>query len=264
MTSTNTLSAVRIERRPGVLRLILNRPADGNALTLEMAREVLATLRDAESDPDVHVFTLTGEGRFFCAGGDVASMASYEPADRPAFLRSLADAAHDVALAMVRSRLLILAGVNGTAAGAGFGLVLNSDWVLASDRSSMRAAYSSMGLSPDTGVAYLLPRAVGHQRAIDLALHGRVLSGADAVNWAIANEVTAAASFGQRLTEVEDRFLSGAVHTYGPTKKLLRATALDGYEEHLRNESTSIAELSGHPETVQRVNRFVGKKGGQE
>ena len=264
MTSTNTLSAVRIERRPGVLRLILNRPADGNALTLEMAREVLATLRDAESDPDVHVFTLTGEGRFFCAGGDVASMASYEPADRPAFLRSLADAAHDVALAMVRSRLLILAGVNGTAAGAGFGLVLNSDWVLASDRSSMRAAYSSMGLSPDTGVAYLLPRAVGHQRAIDLALHGRVLSGADAVDWAIANEVTAAASFGQRLTEVEDRFLSGAVHTYGPTKKLLRATALDGYEEHLRNESTSIAELSGHPETVQRVNRFVGKKCGQE
>lgn len=262
MTLTNTPSAVRVERRPGVVRLILNRPADGNALTLDMARGVLAALRDAESDPDVHVLTLTGEGRFFCAGGDVTSMASYEPADRPAFLRSLADAAHDVALAMMRSRLLILAGVNGTAAGAGLGLVLNSDWVLASDRSSMLAAYSSMGLSPDTGVAHLLPRAVGHQRAIDLALNGRILSGADAVDWAIANEVTEAASFGQRLTEVEDRFLGGAVQTYGPTKRLLRAAALNGYEEHLRHESASIAELSGHPDTVQRVDRFVGKKSG--
>lgn len=262
MTLTNTPSAVRIERRPGVVRLILNRPADGNALTLDMARGVLAALRDAESDPDVHVLTLTGEGRFFCAGGDVTSMASYEAVDRPAFLRSLADAAHAVALAMMRSRLLILAGVNGTAAGAGFGLVLNSDWVLASDRSSMLAAYSSMGLSPDTGVAHLLPRAVGHQRAIDLALNGRILSGADAVDWAIANEVTEAASFGQRLTEVEDRFLGGAVQTYGPTKRLLRAAALNGYEEHLRHESASIAELSGHPDTVQRVDRFVGKKSG--
>ena len=262
MTPANTPSAVRIERRPGAVRLVLDRPADGNALTLEMAREVLAALHRAEADPNVHVFTLTGEGRFFCAGGDVTSMASHEPADRPAFLRSLADAAHDVALAMMRSRLLILAGVNGTAAGAGFGLVLNSDWVLVSDRSRMLAAYSTMGLSPDTGVAYLLPRTVGHQRAVDLALNGRVLSGADAVDWTIANEVTEAASFGQRLTEVEDRLLGGAVQTYGPTKTLLRAAALDGYEDHLRNESASIAELSGHPDTVQRVDRFVGNKGG--
>ncbi|PBB09378.1 enoyl-CoA hydratase [Kocuria sp. WRN011] len=260
MTTSDTPSAVRIEHRSGVVRLVLNRPADGNAFTLDMAREALAALRDAESDPDVHVLTLTGEGRFFCAGGDVTSMASYEPADRPAFLRDLADAAHDVALAMMRSRLLIIAGVNGTAAGAGFGLVLNSDWVLASDQSSMLTAYSKMGLSPDTGVAYLLPRTVGHQRATDLALNSRVLSGADAVDWGLANEVTAAASFAEQLTEVEDRFLSGATQTYGSTKKLLRAATLDGYEEHLRNESASIAKLSGHPETVQRVDRFVGKK----
>ena len=261
MTSNDIPAAVRLERRPGVVRLIMNRPADGNAFTLDMAREAVAALRHAESDPDIHVLTLTGEGRFFCAGGDVTSMASYEPADRPTFLRDLADAAHDVALAMMRSRLLIIAGVNGTAAGAGFGLVLNSDWVLASDQSSMLAVYASMGLSPDTGVAYLLPHVVGHQRATDLALNARMLSGADAVDWGIANEVTAAASFPERLTEIEDRFLAGAVQTYGPTKKLLRAATLEGYEQHLRNESVSIAKPSGHPETVQRVDRFVGKKG---
>lgn len=262
MTFRNAPSAVRIERRPGVVRVVLDRPADGNALTLDMAREVLNTLREAESDPDIHLLTLTGEGRFFCAGGDVTSMASYEPADRPAFLRELADAAHRVALAMMRSRLLIIAGVNGTAAGAGLGLVLNSDWVLASDQARMLAAYSAMGLSPDTGVAYLLPRAMGHQRATDLALNGRVLSGADAVDWGLANEVTGAASFSERLREIEDRFLGGAVQTYGPTKTLLRAATLNGYEEHLRNESASISKLSGHPDTVQRVDRFVGRKRG--
>ena len=262
MTTSETAQAVRIERRPGVVRLIMNRPADGNSFTLEMAGQALAALHDAESDPTVHVLTLTGEGRFFCAGGDVTSMGSFTPADRPAFLRSLAEAAHRVALAMMNSRLLIVAGVNGTAAGAGFGLVLNSDWVLASEESSLLAAYASMGLSPDTGVAYLLPSVVGHQRATDLALNGRVLSGADALDWGIANEVTAATSFAERLTEIEDRFLSGAVQSYGPTKALLRAATLRGYEEHLDRESASISELSGHPDTVVRVDRFVGKKRG--
>lgn len=89
MPWSSTPSAVRIKHRP----------ADGNAFTLDMARESLAAPRDAESDPNVHVPTLTGEGRFLCAGGDVTSMASFEPGDRPAFLRELADAAHDIALA---------------------------------------------------------------------------------------------------------------------------------------------------------------------
>lgn len=252
--------AIRVERRPGVVRIVVDRPSDGNALDLRLAREMLDALREAEADPAVHLLTLTGVGRFFCAGGDVKSMAEYPAAERPEFLRELASAARDLALAMVCSRLLVIAGVNGVAAGAGLGLVLNSDWVLIRDDAAVLAAYAKIGLSPDTGVSYLLPRVVGHQRAVDLTLGGRKLSGAEAVEWGIANESVPSDEFAARLTEVEDRFLRGAVGAYGPTKRLLRRGGVADHEAHLEEEITGISERSGGDESVALVDGFAGRR----
>ncbi|MFB9075126.1 enoyl-CoA hydratase/isomerase family protein [Citricoccus parietis] len=223
-----------------------------------MAREALTALRAAEADPNVYLLTLTGEGRFFCGGGDVRSMAAREPELRPEFLSTLAEAAHELALAMTQSRLLILAGVNGIVAGAGLGLMLNSDWVLVTEDAPLMAAYARIGLTPDTGVSYWLPRLVGHQRAVDLTLGGRRLTGSEAVDWGLANRSVPAAEFAQRLTETEDRFLHGARHALFPTKQLLRSEH-DGYEAHLKAESAKIAELSGHPDSIELVDRFAGK-----
>lgn len=251
--------AIRTERRPGVVRIILDRPQEGNALSVQMAVEVLEALRDAEADPAVHVLTLTGSERFFCGGGDVANMASHPQDRRPAFLASLADAAHELAWAMVTSRLLVIAGVNGTAAGAGLGLILNADWVLVAEEASLLAAYSNLGLSPDTGVSYLLPRLVGHQRAVDLTLGRRRLSGNESVEWGLANSSAPAQVFDAELAVAEDGFLQGAVQALAPTKQLLRAGMLEGYQEHLRAEAESISTLSGHPDSVRRVDRFAGR-----
>jgi 2-(1,2-epoxy-1,2-dihydrophenyl)acetyl-CoA isomerase len=258
VTEPEMTAAVRTEHRSGVVRLVLQRPAEGNALNLQMAREALTALRAAEADPDVHLLTLTGEGRFFCGGGDVRSMAARDPEQRPEFLSTLADAAHELALAMTRSRLLIVAGVNGVAAGAGLGLMLNSDWVLVAAEAPLMTAYASIGLTPDTGVSYWLPRLVGHQRAVDLTLGDRRLTGAQAVDWGLANRAVPAVEFSERLTETEDRFLSGARHALFPTKQLLRRDH-DGYETHLAAESAKIAELSGHPASIRLVDDFAGK-----
>lgn len=258
MTETQTAAAIRTEHRPGIVRLILQRPEEGNALNLQMAREVLTALRAAEADPDVHLLTLTGAGQFFCGGGDVRSMAARPPEQRPAFLSALAGAAHELVLAMTRSRLLILAGVNGTAAGAGLGLMLNSDWVLVSQDVPVMTAYASIGLTPDSGVSYWLPRLIGHQRAVDLTLGGRRLTGSEAVDWGLANSSVPAAEFAQQLTETEDRFLNGVRHVFFPTKQLLRREH-DGYEAHLEAESAKIAELSGHPGSIQLVDQFANK-----
>ena len=260
MESDEQKPVIRVERRAGVVRVVLDRPSDGNALDLRLAREALAALRGAEADPTVHLLTLTGSGRLFCAGGDVKSMAGHPAAERPEFLRELASAARDLALALVRSRLLLIAGVNGTAAGAGLGLLLNSDWVLIREDASVLAAYAGMGLSPDTGVSYLLPRAVGHQRAVELTLGGRKLSGAEAVEWGIANEAVPPDEFAARLTETEDRFRRGAVGAYGPTKRLLRRGVGAGYAAHLREEITSISERSSAPESVALVDAFADRR----
>ncbi|WP_270241580.1 enoyl-CoA hydratase/isomerase family protein [Kocuria marina] len=251
--------AIRVEQRTGVVRIVWDRAAAGNAVDLDLARETLSALRWAEADPTVHVLTLTGSGRFFSAGGDVKGMAGRPAAERPGFLRELASAARDLALAMVRSRLLIIAGVNGTAAGAGLGLILNSDWALIREDATVLAAYAAIGLSPDTGVSYLLPRAVGHQRSVELTLGDRRLTGAEAVEWGIAAESVAAEEFAERLTAVEDRFLAGAVGSYGPTKRLLRRGVIAEYETHLAEEISVIAGRSGTPESAALVEGFAGR-----
>lgn len=252
-------SMIRIERRPGVVRVVLQRPERGNVLDLELARELLAAVHAAEVDPQVHVLTLTGSGRFFCGGGDVQNMAGCPPEQRPAFIAELATAAQELALALVRSRLLVLAGVNGVAAGAGLGLVLNADWVLVAEEATLMAAYAGIGFSPDTGVSYLLPLVVGHQRAVDLALGGRRLSGNEAVEWGLANASAPSAIFEGELAVAEDGFLQGAVQTLGPTKALLRAGMIEGYATHLDAETKSISALAAHPDSVRRVNGFADR-----
>ena len=251
--------AVRVEHRAGVVRIVWDRAATGNAVDLDLARETLSALRRAEADPTVHVLTLTGSGRFFSAGGDVKGMAGRPATERPGFLRELASAARDLALAMVRSRLLIIAGVNGTAAGAGLGVILNSDWALIREDATVLAAYAAIGLTPDTGVSYLLPRAVGHQRSVELALGGRRLTGTEAVEWGIAAESVSAEEFAERLTEVEDRFVAGTAGSYGSTKRLLRRGVVAEYETHLAEEISVIAERSGTPESVALVDGFAGR-----
>ncbi|WP_258133820.1 MULTISPECIES: enoyl-CoA hydratase/isomerase family protein [unclassified Arthrobacter] len=258
-TRNQAATAIRVKTRPGIVRIVFQRPGQGNALNLALAREALAALRAAEEDPDVQVLTLTGEGRYFCAGGDVYSMAALAARDRPAYLAQLAGAAHELALAIVRSRLLVIAAVNGAAAGAGLGLVLCADWVLVDESAPLVAAYASIGLSPDTGVSYFLPRVLGHQRAVELTLGGRKLDGEQAVDWSLANEAVSSETFAPRLAELEDGFVRGAVQAIGPTKSLLRAGVAEELEAHLHAEASSIARLSEHPDSVRLVNRFAGK-----
>ena len=165
-SSSDDAPAVLVETRSGVVRLTLNRPAKGNALGLTMAREVLAAIAAAEADESVHVLTLTGAGRIFCGGGDVQAMAA-SPAgpERRAMIQELGEAAGEVAVALTGPRLLVLAGVNGTAAGAGLGFMLGGDVVLVREDAQLVTAFSALGMTPDTGVSSWLPRVLGPVRA---------------------------------------------------------------------------------------------------
>lgn len=249
---------LRVERREGVVRLVMDRAAAGNALNEPLADTLVAELERAEADPQVRVLTVTGQDRFFCAGGDVKSMASVPAGQRHGFLLSLATATSTLMAALSQTRLLVLAGVNGITAGAGLGLLLAADWVLASDEAKIAGAFAGVGLTPDTGVSYLLPRTVGYHRAIELTLGGRRLDGAEAAQWGLAGRSVPAADFARRLTEAEDAFLATPEHVVGPTKALLRAGRYGAdWEAHLRAEARSVAESSAHPESVRRVDRFA-------
>jgi len=180
-----------------------------------MAREVLAAIAAAEADESVHVLTLTGAGRIFCGGGDVQAMAA-SPAgpERRAMIQELGEAAGEVAVALTGSRLLVLAGVNGTAAGAGLGLMLGGDVVLVREDAQLVTAFPALGMTPDTGVSFWLPRVLGPVRATQLLFGGRRLNRAEAVAWGLATEAVAGDAFAARLAELEDELVAGPAHTY--------------------------------------------------
>jgi 2-(1,2-epoxy-1,2-dihydrophenyl)acetyl-CoA isomerase len=251
---------IQLETRNGVARLVLDRAAEANALDLALARDALGALRTAERDPSVRVLAITGAGDFFCGGGDVKAMAAAD--DPSAFLAELGDAVHEFVLGLATSRLFVVAGVNGPAAGGGLGLVLGADYVIASDRAWFLAAYASIGLTPDSGVSYLLPRVVGHQRAMELLLTGRKLEASDAVQWGLANEVVAHEGFDSRMSALCESVATRLPHVLASTKKLVSRGQLENYRAHLAEESATIARMAAHPESMALITRFANRSSG--
>lgn len=248
-------ATVLLERSGGVARLTMNRPDAANAMSLAFASQFRAAVAEADADPGCHVLLLRGNGRFFSAGGDVAEMAAAE--NPSAYLLELAGTMSAGVLDLARSRLLVIAVVHGPAAGAGLGLVLNADIVLAGESATFIAAYSGMGLTPDCGVSHLLPRAVGPRRAIELCLGGRVLTAADARAWGLVSEVHPDADLAAVAEARALELAGGATQAIGPTKLLLTAAALSDYAEALARESESISAIAAHPDTRARIAAFV-------
>ena len=255
-----TYRHLTLEYDGALARLTLNRPDSANALDLELAEELCAALADAETHADCHVLLLQGAGRFFCAGGDVAAMAA--AADQGAFLKELAGRLHEAVLALAKSRLISIAVVKGPAAGAGLGLALNADFILASPKARFLAAYAGVGLTPDCGVSYLLPELAGPRRAAEMCLAGRVAGHADALEWGLINELVAAEEIAGRAQELGEQLASGAVSVLGPTKRLLRARSIAGYETHLQEEAETIASMAASADTRNRLAAFAGRSGG--
>lgn len=161
----------------GIAALRLDRPRVANAIDLALARELQAAVRGIIDDADVRVVVILGSGRHFCAGGDVRAMAS-EPVGWAA---EVATAVHAATLDLHRSDKVVVAGVRGAVAGGGLGLALVADLVVATPSACFVAAWNDIGLTPDAGVSWLLPRKVGGGRASAMILGDRRVKGSEAL-----------------------------------------------------------------------------------
>jgi len=255
-----TFEQITVQQDGAVVWLTLNRPDHANALTLPLAQEFCAAIAQAEADPGCQVLILQGAGRFFCAGGDVEGMAASD--DPATFLGALAEQMHVGLLALAQSRLVTIAAVHGPAAGAGLGLVLNADFVLASPSASFLTAYAGVGLTPDCGVSYLLPQLVGPRRAMEMAVGGRVVTADEALDWGLITELVSAAELRSRAGSLGAQLSAGATQVIGPTKRLLTAERLAGYADHLADEAQTISAMITDPDTQERLARFVQRRRG--
>ncbi len=205
----------------GVARILLSRPGVSNALDLTTARALASAVDSASRDDNVRAVLVTGSGARFCAGGDLASMVASD--DVAAYLIDLAGTLDGALRALTAMEKPVVCAVQGAVAGAGLALMLSCDVVVAASATRFVMAYPDVGLTPDCGVSWLLPRAVGEQRALELALTGRVLTGPEAHSWGLVAEIVEEGADARALSLAE-RMAAGPSYALGQARRLLRAS----------------------------------------
>lgn len=248
-----------IERHGAVVRLILNRPKAGNAINVELARALMEAAIECDEDPTIRCVVLTGAGRMFCVGGDVKLFAS--AGDRiPHLLKELTSYLHSAVSRLARMRKPLITVINGPAAGAGFSLALLGDIALASNDASFTLAYGKLGLSPDGGSTWLLPRLIGLRRAQELMLMDPTLTAEQAVNLGLVTRLCAADELETQADALSDTLARGGVKAWGRTRELLLGAYGASLESHLEAEARSIALAGRGAESREGIAAFVERR----
>jgi 2-(1,2-epoxy-1,2-dihydrophenyl)acetyl-CoA isomerase len=244
--------------------ITLNRPAALNALTIPMKQELLAALRRLGRDRTIRVVVLTGAGRGFCAGQDLKERLA---PDAPPLGAELRERYNPIVQAMRGLPKPIIAAVNGVAAGAGASLAFAADVRLVAESASFALAFGRIGLIPDTGATWLLPRLVGAGRAAEIVLLGEPVPAADAVRIGLAARAVPDAELGAESRALAERLAAGAPKAMALAKRALNAAWDQGLDAHLEYEA-ALQDLAGrtrdHAEgiaafTEKRPSRFAGE-----
>ena len=254
-----TQPEVLFEIRDHVGHITLNRPQSGNGITLELARELAEAALACESDPSVRAVLLCGAGGHFCVGGDLKAFAA-ERANISAYLRQTTTHLHLAITRLARMNAPVLAQVHGAAAGGGFSLACACDLVLAAESATFVIAYSRIGLPPDGGSTYFLPRLVGFRRAMELALLHPRLSAQEARDYGIINKVVPDAELAARAQELAQTLAAGPLHAFGMTKKMFHRGWSESLEAQLELESEAIALAAAGPEGREGIASFLEKR----
>lgn len=220
--------------------------------------DLLAAAMTCGRNPAVRAVVLTGAGRQFCFGGDLRAMAS-RGEDADGYLRELTGYLHSAISHFVRMDAPVIAAVNGTAAGAGVGLLAMADLAVCGRSSKISLAYTSVGLTPDGGTSFLLPRTIGVKRTMELLLLNRALTSNEAHEWGLVNSVVDDSEVVNESFRLAERLAAGPTRAFGKTKRLL-AASLAGFESQMVLESETIASQAVTPEGVEGISAFIGKR----
>jgi len=217
---------VLVSQAEGIATVTLNRPAARNALDLDMREELEGALRGLAADPGVRVVLLTGAGGHFCAGGDVKLMQAHRATAAEGQRR--VETMNRAVQALADFPAPTLAVVDGVAVGAGCNLALACDLVVASDRARFGEVFARIGLVPDAGGTYFLPRRVGLARAKELCFTADVIEAAEALRIGLVNRVVPVAALEAEARALARRIADGPPRAHALTKSLLnRSLALD-------------------------------------
>jgi 2-(1,2-epoxy-1,2-dihydrophenyl)acetyl-CoA isomerase len=249
---------LRVEITDGVARLTLDRPDVGNAIDVPLARALREAAGACAADGAVRCVVLTGAGRLFCAGGDVAAMRAAGD-DLPALLQELIETLHEAILILAAMPKPLVTLVNGPAAGAGFSLALLGDIVLSARAAHYTPAYGAIGLTADGGLSWLLPRLVGLRRAQEILLTNRRVKAEEAEAIGLVTRLVEDAALDAEGQAVATRLADGPVAATGAVRALLQASFERDLAGQLAHELVSMTDAAG-AEAKEGLAAFFGKR----
>lgn len=256
LVSTRPVRVVRHD--DGVVEVRLDDPGRGNALDLRTAEALRDATAEVATDPGGAVL-LRSAGGSFCVGGDLRAFAGLG-AETGTYVHAVATAAHAAIQALHDLPVPVVTAVRGAAAGGGIGLALVGDIALAGHSARFRLAYTAIGLTPDCGASWFLPRLVGTRRAADLILTDRFLTGDDAERWGLVSRCVDDGELDEAAHRTAAVLAAGATDALCAAKGLLRADAGDGLRRHLAEEARSIAALADGREAQARMASFLAAR----
>ena len=244
----------------GIAVLTLNRPDKLNSFTQAMHLEVRAALASLQQDRTVRVLVLTGAGRGFCAGQDLGDRA-VAPGDKPVDLGDSVEQFYAPLVLTLRSLPMpVICAVNGVAAGAGANLALACDIVIAAQSASFIEAFCRLGLIPDTGGTWHLPRLIGMARATGLAMLGEKLSAEKAEQWGLIWRCVPDADLMTEAMAMATHFATAPTKGLAFTKKALQASYANTLPEQLQLEGAMMRELGNSHDYREGVAAFIAKR----
>jgi 2-(1,2-epoxy-1,2-dihydrophenyl)acetyl-CoA isomerase len=260
-TDAKASPTVGVRTADGICTLTLNRPSALNSFTGEMHARLLPALESAAADPQVRVVVITGAGRGFCAGQDLNDPAmAGAPGAAPdvgavveRFYRPLANRVRTMPVP-------VLAAVNGVAAGAGANLALCCDMVVAARSASFIQAFSKIGLVPDCGGTWLLPRLVGRAQALGLAMTGDKLPAEEAARIGLIWRCIDDADFAAEVQTLAARLSKMPARALAETRRLVDAATTQAFDDALVAEAQAQGALGASHDFAEGVAAFRGKR----
>lgn len=240
-----------------IATITLNRPDVYNAFNADLHRDLMAALKNAEHDAAARCIVLTGSGKAFCSGQDIKSI----PLDDSAGLADTIRRLYNPLIMRLRSiNKPIIAAVNGVAAGAGFSLALACDMRVAVEHARFVAAFANIGLVPDSGMTYFLPRLIGYARALELCMLGESIDAPTAYAYGMLNRVAPADEFPAVVQELAARLAAGSTQALSLMKRAFDFSADAGLEQVLDYEAQAQQVAAANPDFAEGVTAFREKR----
>ena len=252
------MNSILLTKENGVATITLNRPKSYNSFNREMALAFQAALDDCASDDIIRCVVITGEGKAFCAGQDLVEVTT--PEKHPGFKKILEEHYKPIILRIRNLEKPVVAAVNGVAAGAGANIALACDIVVAHEKASFIQAFSAIGLVPDSGGTFILPRVLGFQKALAIAMLGDKIKAPEAEKMGMIYQVFSDEEYSEKINRLANKLAKMPTRGLALTKKAFNESVNNNLSEQLKVENQLQIEASETEDYEEGVKAFLEKR----